>query len=416
VILVLLLAGAAAGFAQTTAIRNVTVIDVIRGEARRAHVIIAGPKITAVGLAARIPSRAKIIEGRGKFVIPGLWDMHVHLYESGSMWNLYTAHGITGVRDMGSVFERTRLRAKQALAGTGPRVFTSGSPVDGPGSESTKFPVLRVAGPEDGRRAADSLDTQGVDFLNVLSSLSRDAYFALAQRARVRRAIFAGNVPETVSIIEAIDARQRSIEHLFGIALACSSEEQELRERGAEAVAHNDTERIRAVRERTYKTFSEIKAVDLFNRMARYGVWQTPTLTLRKRDVSTGSLPRFHADYDIHRRIVKLMASNGVGILAGTDTGAANVIPGAALHDELALLVEAGLSETEALRAATLNAARFFNLEASSGTVDRGKAADLVILDANPLVDIRNTRRIRAVIVRGKLIERKRLDVMLSRR
>jgi imidazolonepropionase-like amidohydrolase len=269
--------------------------------------------------------------------------------------------------------------------------------------ESTKFPVLRVSAPEDGRRAADSLDTQGVDFLNVLSSLSRDAYFALAQRARVRRAIFAGQVPESVSIIEAIDARQRSMEHLSGIALACSSEEEELRERRAEAFAHNDTERIRALRQRTYATFSEIKAVELFKRMARYGVWQTPTMVSPKRD-------------DLHRRIVSLMARNGVGILAGTDTGAANVIPGAALHDELALLVEAKLSKAEALRAATLNAARYFKLEESSGSVDRGKIADLVILDANPLVDIRNTRRIRAVIVRGKMIERKRLDALLSRR
>jgi imidazolonepropionase-like amidohydrolase len=411
-----LLVFAAAASAQTTAIRNVTVIDVIRGEARRTNVIVTGSKITAVGARARIPARAKVIDGRGRFVIPGLWDMHVHLYDSDSMWSLYTAHGITGVRDMGSVYERTRLWGKQALAGTGPRVFTSGSPVDGPGSESTKFPVLRVAGPEDGRRAADSLDTQGVDFLNVLSSLSRDAYFALAQRARVRRAIFAGDVPESVSITEAIDARQRSMEHLFGIALACSSEEQDLRERYNEAIAHNNTERIHELRQRAYETFSEMKAVELFKRMARYGVWQTPTMALRKRDVSAGSLPLFRADYDIHRRIVGLMARNGVGILAGTDTGGANLIPGAALHDELALLVDAGVTELDALRAATFNAARFFNLEVSSGSVDRGKTADLVILDANPLVDIGNTRRIRSVMVRGKLIERKRLDGMLRRR
>src|SRR5688572_700570 len=193
--------------------------------------------------------------------------MHVHLTKSDAMSGLYTAYGVTGVRDMGSEYERTRRSAKQALAGSGPRIFTCSSPVDGPGSESASFPILHVGSPEDGRRAADSLDTQGVDFLKVLSTVSRDAYFALAQRARVRRAIFAGHVPESVSVTEAIDARQRSMEHLFGIALACSSEEEDLRERRAKAIAHNNTEEIRKVRERTHETFNEVKAVELFKRM-----------------------------------------------------------------------------------------------------------------------------------------------------
>ena len=434
--------------AQTTAIRNATVIDVITGDARRTNIIVVGSKIAAVGAAARIPAGADVINGTGKFIIPGLWDMHVHLWESQPMFDLYTAHGVTGIRDMGSNYERSRQWAKQALAGTGPRVFTCGSPVDGPESEAAKFPVIRAAFAEDGRRATDSLDTQGVDFVKVLSTLPRDAYIALAQRARVRRAIFAGHVPESISVTEAIDARQRSMEHLFGIALACSSEEADLRLRRSDAIARKDTNKVREVRERTYSTFSESKAADLFKRMARYGVWQTPTLTLRHRlsligleqlaidprvkavpktireawtdprkdmkNVSPETLERFRADYDFHRRLVGLMRRNGVDLLAGTDTGDPYVIPGAALHDELALLVDAGLTELEALRAATSNAARYFNLEVSSGTIERGKIADLVILDANPLADIRNTRRIRAVMIRGKLIDRKRLDAMLA--
>ncbi len=366
------------------------------------------------------------------------------------MFNLYTAHGISGVRDMGSTYDRTRKWAKEALAGTGPRVFTAGMPVDGVRSEASKFPVFRAAGGADGRRAADWLDDQGVDFITVLSTLDRHAYIALAQRARVRRAVFAGHVPESVSVSEAVDARQRSMEHLFGIALACSSEEQDLRARRADAIARGDKNAIREVRERTYETFSESKCRDLFRSMARSGMWQTPTLALQQRlarigleqlasdpllkcvpksvcktwkdprdvlkDATPESLDHFRADFDFHRRLVGLLHRTGVDLLAGTDTGDDFVIPGAALHNELALLVDAGLTPAEALRTATINPVRYFNLELTHGTIAPRKIADLVILDADPLADIRNTRRIQAVIVRGTLLDRKRLNAMLSPR
>jgi hypothetical protein len=448
--LLILFAVTSASLAQTLAIRNASVVDVTSGKAARGNVVITGSKITAVGPAARIPRHAKVISGTGKFVIPGLWDMHVHLWESEPMFNLYTAYGVTGIRDMGSEYNRTRGWARQALAGTGPKVFTSGSPVDGVNSEAAKFPVIRVITPNDGRRAADSLDTAGADFIKVLSTVPRDAYFALAQRARVRRAIFAGHVPESVSVMEAIDSRQKSMEHLFGVALACSSEEDDLRKLRRDAIAHKDNEALREIRRRTYATFSEDKATELFGRMARYGVWQVPTLTLRRRlsligveqlaenpqakcvpkavradwkdpagdlkEVTAETLERLRADYEFHTKLVGIMRRCNVDILAGTDTGDPYVIPGAALHDELSLLVEAGFSSGEALRTATLNPARYFNLEAVYGTIGRGKSADLVILDADPLADIRNTRRIRAVIVRGKLLDRKRLDTMLAPR
>jgi hypothetical protein len=445
--LLLLVLVSAAALAQTTAIRNGTVIDVLTGGSRRATVVVTGAKIISVG-AARIPKRAKVIDASGKFIIPGLWDMHVHLWESDPMFDLYTAHGITGIRDMGSDYIRTRRWGKAALSGTGPYVFTSGSPVDGPASESAKFTLFRVSSPEDGRRAADTLDNQGVDFLNLLSTVPRNAYFALAQRARVRRAIFAGHVPESVSVAEAIDARQRSVEHLFGIAIACSTQEKEVRRERAAAIARRDNAALRELRERTYATYSESKAMDLFRRMARFDVSQVPTLTLRQRlaligaeervayprgksvpkaireawtdpraqlkDISPETLQRLREDYEFHQRLVGLMSRMGVNLLAGTDTGDPYVIPGAALHDELALLVDAGLTPLEAIRTATSNVARYFNLEASFGTIDRGKSADLVILNANPLDDIRNTQRIWAVMVRGKLMDRKRLDAKLA--
>jgi imidazolonepropionase-like amidohydrolase len=121
-------------------------------------------------------------------------------------------------------------------------------------------------------------------------------------------------------------------------------------------------------------------------------------------------LERFRFDYDFHAKIVALMQRNGVGLLAGTDTGDPYVVPGRALHDELELLVQAGLSPAQALRTATLNPARYFGIQTQAGSVDRGKRADLVLLDANPLEDIRNVRKISAVILRGRLLDRARLD------
>jgi hypothetical protein len=293
------------------------------------------------------------------------------------------------------------------------------------------------------RRYVDVLDQQGVDFIKTLSTLSTDAYFAVAQRARVIRAVFAGHVPESVRVSQALDARQKSMEHLFGIAMACSSEEIDLRDARLLAIASNDNAELARIRARSYETFSESKASELFRRMARYEAWQTPTLTLRKRlsligidelvqqgtesapadvraawedprnDVKKSTpeqLQRFRFDYDFHAKIVTLMQRNGVGLLAGTDSGDPYVVPGRALHDELELLVQAGLTPAQALRTATINPARYFGIHAQAGSVDRGKRADLVLLDANPIEDIRNVRKVSAVVLRGRLLDRLRLD------
>jgi hypothetical protein len=286
------------------------------------------------------------------------------------------------------------------------------------------------------------------DFITILSTMSRDSYEALAQRSRLRRAVFAGNVPESVSVWDAIDARQRSMEHLFGIALACSIEERELRKQRSMAILANDNEALRRIRKRTYETYSPHRAAQLFERMARFGVWQTPTLTLRRRlsllgldelvssagvnyvpkDVrrtwldprsdlekaSAETLDNLREDYERHAAIVGAMRQAGVELLAGTDTGDPYVVPGSALHDELELLVKAGLTPLQALQSATLNAARYLNNENSQGSIAPGKQADMILLNADPQKDIRNTRHISAVVLRGKLLERKQLDALLK--
>jgi imidazolonepropionase-like amidohydrolase len=312
-------------------IRNVTVIDGSGAPPR------PGSTVAVVNgrIAARAPADAQVIDGTGKFLIPGLWDMHAHLRD-GRPASEYLAHGITAVRDMGS-------------AGRKPaelRVFTSGPAVDGPGPEVT-FPVIRVETGEDGFNAVERLDTQQVDFVKVLSYVPRDAYFILAQRCRVLRLPFAGHVPESVTLAEVVSARQRSIEHITSIP------------------ADADPEVLR--------------------QMQTYGVRLVPTLAVESQHVS---------------RLAAVRAA-GVEILAGSGTGEP-----AALHRELELLVQGGMAPLEAIRAATWSAAEFMGVEDQVGAIRVGLEADLVLLEGNPVVDIRNTRRVSVVIVRGRVVRR----------
>ncbi|HYO81485.1 MAG TPA: amidohydrolase family protein [Bryobacteraceae bacterium] len=447
--LLLLLLATAAG-AQTLVIQNVTAVDA-NGTRPNVTVLVRDGWISSAGPGVRVPQGARVVSGKGKFLIPGLWDMHVHLWEKEPMVNLYLATGVLGLRDMGSDLPRTRALRTEIAAGRVPGpalIYTSGPPVDGPESNLTQTKVITVADSEAARRATDTVDEGLADFVKVMSSLSEDAYLALAQRARVRRIPFAGHLPEAVDVSTAIDARQKSIEHLFGMALAGSLEEPTLRRRRAAAIAKNDFAALHEVRDRTYATFNPAIAAEIFRRMSRFGVWQTPTLGLRKRlsfiglddtvnarelryvpaavrdgwqdprvegrKASAEQLTSFREDYEFHRRLVGHMYRAGTGILAGTDTGDAYVVPGFALHDELHLLTEAGMTTHDALGAATLQPARYFGLEDRHGTVAVGRAANLILLDADPSADIRNTRRIAAVVAKGKLLERPCLDRLLT--
>jgi hypothetical protein len=433
------------------AFRNVTVVDV-NGARPGYTVVVNDGRISALGSGVKVPAGAKVIEGKGKFLIPALWDMHVHLWEKDPMGGLYLAAGVTGIRDMGSDLARTRALRTEIDAGraAGPTIFTPGPPVDGPDSRLTMSPVIKVTTPEDARRAVDTVEKNMGDFVKILSTMSEDAYFSLAQRARVVRMPFAGHLPEEVSASDAINARQKSIDHLFGMALSCSYDETRLRRERKEAIEKKDYAMLREIRTRTYATYSTSLANEMFRRMARMGVWQVPTLTLRRRmalldldrlaeapemkyipeairkswtdpredlkKASNEQIQNFREDYDFHAKLVSAMQRTGVGILAGTDTGDPYVVPGFSLHDELEFLVESGLTPDQAIASATIQPARYFALEDSYGTVDQGKIASLVLLDADPLADIKNTRRIAAVVHRGKLLERNCLDTLLKGR
>jgi imidazolonepropionase-like amidohydrolase len=393
------------------ALQDVTIVDV-QTSALHAHqnVVITAGKIASIG--ATIPASARIVPAHGKFLIPGLWDMHVHLWYPQNQLATYLAFGVTGVRDMGSDFTRTCEWRAAIESGKmpGPRIITPGPPVDGHASDDDKLPVIVARDAPEARQAFDKLWNMDVDFVKVLGGLSRDAYFALAEQARHWHVPLEGHIPDSVSAWDAIEARQHSIEHMFGVMKAVS----------------NDPE-----------------AINFFEQCAIRGVRITPTLVLWQRmahkdDERLKSDPRLKfvpeairktwieseddADPEVRRqidsvyRLVSLSTRTKVEILAGTDTGDPYTIPGATLHDELEQLVAAGMSPHQALEAATIAPARFLELDDEMGTIEKGKDADLVLLDANPLDDINNVRKISAVIARGRYFSRKDLDALLAAR
>jgi imidazolonepropionase-like amidohydrolase len=413
------------------AILHVTIVDVQTGELRPDHtVLISGNRIETVGPSARmrVSAGATAVEGRGKYLIPGLWDMHVHT-EGGPItrevfFPRLVAHGVTGIREMtGDCHEpcpSTDTRAehvrqwRQAIAeGTllGPRIVASGPVVDGP--DPLHAGSLSVATKIEARRAVQQMIDRGADFIKVYSLLPREAYFALAEEANRRRIRFAGHVPISVTVEEAARAGQASMEHLYGIAEACSSREAEIREGYAEALSRlGSLEFIDAialtegVMSHALEGFSEEKCAPLLAWLAAQRSWQVPTLVEAQGRISGEAIRNSLV-------VVGALYRARVPILAGSDAGDSSNV-GSRLHEELALLVEAGLPPLEALRAATRNAADYLNLSGSLGTVQRGGLADLVVLDADPLEDIHNLRRISAVILDGRYLDRQALDDMLA--
>jgi imidazolonepropionase-like amidohydrolase len=426
--------------AAVTAIRNVTVIDGTGAPALpHTTIIVRGERIAGMGPAAKlaVPKGARVVEGRGRFAIPGLWDMHVHLWYPQNQLPVYVANGITGVRDMGSDYAQLEEWRRDAESGKtiGPHVVTSGPPVAGKASEDKKLPVMVAITPEDARRVFDKLDEMDVDFIKILSDLPRDAFIALSERARKWRMPFAGHVPNSVTVLEAIDARMGSMEHLFGWFAACSSEEANIRA--------GKTPSSRAV-----GTFDEKKARELFKRSALFETRQVPTLTLWERITYAETASRVHdprlryvprairatwpspeeelkaaaspdlaparEQLELAFRMVKLMRESDVEIMAGTDTGDPYTIPGVTLQRELELLVKAGLTPIQALQSATLIPARYLYWDQSLGTLKPGMLADIVLLDADPLANIRNVARVSGVAIRGRYLDKPQLTAILN--
>ena len=424
----------------TFAITHVTVIDGRDSLPRRDQsVVVRGNRIAEVGPAAtiRVPMGATIVDGRGKFLIPGLWDMHVHadVPAGREVLALYVANGVTGVRDMAGRWTTLRGWRDSIAAGqlAGPRIVASGPYLVG---GESPIPHLLARDTAEARRGVDSLAKLGVDVVKVHTRLRPDVFFAVVRRTRELGIPVAGHVPAAVGALAASDSGVRSIEHLLGVPLPCTP---------AESIALVPRFPTQAALGRC----SSRDLAPLYASLARNGTWVTPTLTgilevasWPRRELPGDSVARWIPDtlrryvasifpmpdsvppgadvvglkvYEMRLAQVAAMQRAGVGILSGTDAPLRNAPPGFGLHQELQLLARGGMSSFAVLRAATLEPARYLGMTDSLGTIQTGRFADLVLLDANPLVDISNTARIAAVFANGRYLDGAARRRLLSR-
>lgn len=432
-------------------ITNASIVDVESGRLVAGQTIrIEGNRIREIGSqgSVRAVAGARVVDGTGRFVIPGLWDMHVHAAGAGIerlFMPALLANGVTGVRDMwGSLPDADSIRRRDARGeALAPRMVVPGHILDGapaiwPGS-------LGISGAAGARRAVDSLAKAGAAFIKVYSRLSEEEFRAAADQAKKHGLHFAGHVPNLVTVDEAVSLGMRTIEHLQQFTTACSASETDLRQQYRDAVASPGKWDSAAVMGRAQlntqlSTFDAARCAALAARIAESGTWLVPTFTVLrsvaylddttlKKDPRLVYFPKaYAASWDpaqdfrfravtaegwaarkrIHARqleIGRIMHRAGVKFLAGTDLANPYIFPGFSLHDELANLVGIGMTPLEALRAATLGPARFLGMTDSLGTVATGQVADLVVLEANPLEDIRSVGRIHAVVANGRLID-----------
>lgn len=421
-----------------TAIEDVSVVDVINGQIIPGQtVVLERSRILAVEPTDNVAmgEDVVVVQGSGKYLIPGLWDMHVHAVDEGLdelFLPLFVATGVTGIREMWGnleVAERVRIGVARGER-LAPRMVVAGNLIEG---EEAYWPDANIAAsPEAGRALVDSLVEAGSDFIKVYHTLKPEVFFAIAEQANQLDIPFVGHVPIGVAVSQAAEAGIRSVEHATSIFLDCIDEP--------------DAPRL----ERIQAQVDAGLCGDLAESLETQGTWYVPTLVTERgythlnkaefqNDPRLRFLPSlvrewwrpendlFGSEYTeddwltVERgfsnflEVTALVAEHGVRILAGSDTPNAFAFPGFGLHDELELLVETGLSPLEALQAATIDAARFLQSTDTMGSVEPGKVADLVLLEGNPLEAISNTQTISAVVLDGLLLDRTELDEMLVR-
>lgn len=440
------------------AFTHVTIID-MTGAAPKSNmtVLITGNRIASIAKSGhvRIPAGAQLINAKGKFLIPGLWDMHAHFREVEISFPMFIANGVTGVRNMGGELEELR-RWRSAVASgkiLGPRIVTCGQIVEGP-QPAAHGPTIVVANASEGRQAVGRLKQSGADCIKVYDRLPRDAYFAIVDEAKTQGLSVVGHVPLSITSLEASDAGQKSIEHLGTILQGCSTIESELRRLELESLpAGGDfseiPRRIAARGERMLDTYDAQKCERLFTHLRRNQTWQVPTLVTkqaltfvddfsRNGDARLKYIPHSELQWwspeknfllryrtsgyiayskKLFQREVELVGAmhrSGVPFMIGTDLSIPYIFAGFSVHEEMALFVQAGFTPMEALQAATRNPALYLGESKSLGTIERGKTSNLILLDANPLTNIRNTQLIVGVVLSGRYLPKEALQKMLA--
>lgn len=437
---------------RTILIRNIDLIDVEKGVVkRRADILIKDSIITSITYRTSPPAADTVIDGRGKFLIPGLWDMHTHVWSDEFFFPLLIANGVTGIRDMFESIRAVEIWKKKMAEGKidGPEMRVAGPILDGP---KPVWPgSVAVSTPEEGRRAVDSLkNILHTDFVKVYSLLSRDSYFAIADEAQKEHIPFAGHVPNVISVSEAAKSGQKSQEHMYGFLEEASDSAdylmQVIRGEIKDSVLTDRVQRMQFL----FRTYNTRRLQDLLHTIKTTDTWICPTLTVlhavgymndssllsdprmqymgrgirnswdprkdaRFRNWTPATFAAFRQDFNYKLRIIKALREAGIPLLAGTDFPNPYCFPGFSLHEELQWFVKAGLTPAEALQTATINPARYFGIEQHTGSVAEGKTASLVILSADPLSDISNTQKIEMVILRGKVLNKVALQGLLDK-
>jgi imidazolonepropionase-like amidohydrolase len=442
-------------------IRNASVVDVHGNKlVANRDVIVLGDRIAGVhvGGTARSPKNTRVIDGSGKFLVPGLWDFHVHVFSAAGEEDLalpmYIINGVTGIRDAGAFRKLPEMQKITAAIErgerVGPRIILAGAMIDGPpGSWPDQMVASNAA---EGRARVRETKLAGWNFVKSYSLLSEATYLAIAEEAKRQGLPLYGHVPESVTLQTAIDAGHRSVEHFGRVTQACSTAEAKMISANAAALrSTGPMASLMTVMAGHNKTTLEHWDEQLCKRVARQlvsaGVAVMPSLMVsdfyvgkdpapddprmqsvpkqvraqwgqgdwRRQQMSPELLALAPKSIALDWKTFKLMHDAGVKMLAGTDAAYANpfIFHGYTLHDELERYVAAGLTPQQALMTATVNPGRFLMRKDLDGRVSSGRSADLVLLDANPLDDIRATRRINAVIANGRLFDRDALDKLL---
>jgi len=449
---------------RTTVFSNATVIDVKAGlPIPGTTVVVVGDRIAAIGRNGdvRLPAGAQVIDASGKYLMPGLWDMHAHIGAGGAPTDidmpLLVANGVTAIREMWSdcytvtpvdCLEQNRSWQRQIESGEllGPRLLALASwPVNGPRGLPSGVPAFfGAANAEQGQQLARYFAERHVDFVKIYPNIPREGYLGLTAEARRLGLGFAGHEPLALSAEEASNAGQLSFEHARVFLLNCFGGAAELRRLDASATA-SITWRRRMVDEFDLKLCEPIFATFVRNhtryvpthvtrRMealaddrafrqdarakyvpkAQWANWNRDADNTVSRDPSPQGRKTMKDFYTKGLEITRAAYKAGVPVLLGTDTGDSYVFPGFSAHQELQELVTAGLTPAEALKAGTWDSAEFLGRTAVSGSIEPGKLADLVLLDRSPLSDIRNTQTIAAVVLKGRYLDRRALDKLLS--
>lgn len=440
-------------------IRHARVVDVAQARVLDDQAVaVRGQDIVASGPDAAIAAgwrATRNTDAAGRYLLPGLWDMHVHfgggpelIEENRALLPLYVAHGITTVRDAsGDLPEQVLAWRADIAAGRlfGPQLFTSGAKIEG--IKPVWKGTLEVGSRADADAALDRLQKRDkVDFVKITdSTLDPQLFLYTLTQAKERHMRTSGHIPMALTVRQAVDAGISSIEHLDYAYNAGVRDGDSI---AADFAAGRITRAQASAR--LAKGFDPQVAMASYRQLAQAGVFVTPALNgsrilafldsdAHDKDAYLGYIgPRLrqtydwrveraakatpeqmaarHAHYEQVAAVLPMLQQAGVTIMAGTDAGFLNSFnyPGIGLHDELALFVKLGLTPPQALAAATRAGPAWFGKLDRYGAVEAGKAADLLLVERNPLEDIGALREIRAVVLRGQLQDRAALDAMLA--